>query len=82
MESVASEWEELATKFGFEETRIRNIKRGARFKLEDSCFNMFIRWLNGEYDLKPPTWYNLVQCMEETDEFKILARDVKEALLF
>jgi hypothetical protein len=80
MESVISKWEKLAISFGFEETRISNIKMGAFFQVEDACFKMFIRWLNGEHDLKPPTWYNLIQCLEETNEFKNLARDVKEAL--
>ena len=82
MESVASEWEELAIRFGFEKTRICNIRRGAFFQIETACFNMFTRWLNGEHDLKPPTWYNLIQCLEDIDEFKNLARDVKEALSF
>lgn len=81
MESVAANWEKLAIRFGFEETRICNIRRGAFFQLEGACFNMFIRWLNGEHDLKPPTWYNLIQCLEETSEFKSLARDVKEVIM-
>ncbi|MCG8625048.1 MAG: hypothetical protein MJE68_23990, partial [Proteobacteria bacterium] len=82
IESVTARWEKLAIRFGFEEMRICNIRRGAFFQLEDACFNMFIRWLNGEHNLKPPTWYNLIQCLEEIDEFKKLARDVKEALSF
>ena len=82
IESVVSEWEKLASRFGFEEARIYAIRRGAFFQIEDACFNMFIRWLNGEHDLKPPTWYNLIQCLEETSKFKNLARDVKDALSF
>jgi hypothetical protein len=81
IESVASEWEKLATRFGFE-TRIDNIRREAFFRPDDACFNMFMRWLDGEHDLKPPTWYNLIQCLNETRKFKNLARDVKDALLF
>ena len=81
MENVAAKWEKLAFRLGFEETRICNIIRGAFFQLEDACLKMFIRWLNGEHDLKPPTWYNLIQCLEETSEFKNLARDVKEAIM-
>ena len=80
IESVASEWEKLAIRFGFEETRIYNIRRGAFFQIEDACFNMFTRWLKGEHNLKAPTWYNLIQCLEETSKFKNLARDVKDAL--
>jgi hypothetical protein len=82
IESVASEWEKLAIRFGFEETRICIIRRGAFREVEDACFNMFIKWLDGEHDLKPPTWYNLIQCLNETSKFKDLARDVKYALLF
>jgi hypothetical protein len=80
IESVTSKWEKLATRFGFERTRIWNIRREAFFHVKDACFNMFIKWLNGEHDLKPPTWYNLIQCLEETNEFQNLAREVKEAL--
>jgi hypothetical protein len=82
IESVASKWEKLAVSLGFEVTRISNIKSGAFFHVEDACFNMFIRWLNGAHDLIPPTWCNLIHCLEETNEFKNLARDVKEALSF
>ena len=82
IESVASEWEKLATRFGFEEARICTIKRGAFFQIEDACYKIFNRWLNGEHDLKPPMWYNLIQCLEETSKFKNLARDVKDALSF
>ena len=81
VENVVAKWEKLAIRFGFEGTRISSIKRGAFFQPEDACFKMFIRWLNGEHDLKPPTWYNLIRCLEETNEFLSLARDIKEAIL-
>ena len=81
LESVAVKWEKLAIRFGFEETRISNIKRGAFFQPEDACLKMFTKWLNGEHDLKPPTWYNLIQCLKETNGFQSLARDVKEAIM-
>ena len=81
IENVAANWEYLAIRFGFEETRISNIKRGAFFQPEDACLKMFIRWLNGEHDLAPPTWYNLIQCLEETNKFLSLAKDVMEAIM-
>ena len=81
LERVAAKWEKLAIRFGFEETRISNIRRGAYFQPEDACLKMFIRWLNGEHDLRPPTWYNLIQCLGETNELQSLARDVKEAIM-
>ena len=81
IEIIAAKWEKLAIRFGFDESRISNIKRGAFFQPEDACLKMFMRWLNGEHDLKPPTWYNLIQCLEETNEFSRSARDVKETIM-
>lgn len=81
IECVAAKWEKLAIRFGFEGAGISNIKREAFFKPEDACLIMFTRWLDGAHDLKPPTWYNLIQCLEETNKFQSLLRDAKEAIM-
>ena len=82
IEAVAAEWEKLAIRFGFEGPRINSIRKGTFFKPDDACFKMFTKWLAGEHNLKPPTWSNLIQCLEETQipEFQILARKVIEAI--
>jgi hypothetical protein len=78
---VAAEWEALAIRFGFEGVIIKTIKKGTFYQPDDACCKMFIRWLNGEQGLKLPTWYNLIQCLEETEEFPTLTRDIKEAIM-
>ena len=82
IKSIAVEWEALAIRLGFERMVINTIKKGAFYQPDDACCKMFIRWLNGEEGLKPPTWYNLIQCLEETGEFPSLTRDIKEAIMY
>jgi hypothetical protein len=81
IKSVAAKWEVLAIRIGFEGTIISTIKKGAFYQPDDACCKMFIRWLNGEEGLKRPTWHNLIQCLEETDKFPTLIRDIKEAIM-
>ena len=81
IKSIAAEWEALAIRLGFEGIVMNTIKKGAFYQPDDACCKMFIRWLNGEEGLKPPTWYNLIQCLEETEEFLDLTRDIKEAIM-
>ena len=75
--------EAVAIRIGFEGMTISTIKKGAFYQPDDACCKMFIRWLNGEMGLKQPTWYNLIQCLEETEieEFSSLIRDIKEAIM-
>lgn len=81
IERVAPEWEDLAACIGFEEARIKTIRRGTFFQPEEACMKMFTRWLNGEHDLKPPTWYNLMKCLEQSSNFGFLAHEVRELIM-
>ena len=81
IKGIAAKWEALAIRFGFEGMIIDSIRKGAFYQPDDACCKMFIRWLNGEQGLKLPTWYNLIQCLEETDEFQSLTRDIKEDIM-
>ena len=78
IKSIAAKWDALAIRFGFEGMTISTIRKGAFYQPDDACCKMFTRWLNGEEGLKRPTWYNLIQCLEETEEFPDLTRDIKE----
>ena len=79
--SIAANWEILAIRFGFSEGMIKTIKKKAFYQPDDACCKMLTRWLNGEEGLKRPTWYNLIQCLEETEEFPSLTGDIKEAIM-
>ena len=81
IKSIAAEWVALAIGFGFEGMAINTIRKGAFYQPDDACCKMLTRWLNREEGLKPPTWYNLIQCLEETDKFSSLTRDIKEAIM-
>ena len=81
VERIAAEWEVLAYTLGFDEPRVRIVTRENYNQLEEACFAMFTRWLNGEHDLKPPTWHNLIQCLEETDKFEGLAYNLKKVIM-
>ena len=80
--SIAAKWDALAIRFGFEGMIMSTIRKGAFYQPDDACYKMFTRWLNGEEGLKLPTWYNLIQCLKEIDEFPSLTRDnIKEAIM-
>ena len=81
IESTATKWKALAIRLGFKGTMISTIRKGVFYQPDDACCKMFIRWLNGEEGLKRPTWYNLIQCLEEIEEFPSLIRDIKEAIM-
>ena len=77
---VAANWERLAIGLGFDRDRISIIGRQVHFDPVEACFKMFDRWMTGEHGLKPPKWYYLIKCLEETSEFKDLAREVMFAI--
>ena len=81
IERITDEWEVLACALGFDEPRIKIITRENYYQLEEACFAMFTKWLNGEYDLKPPTWYTLIECLEKTNKFEGLAYDLKKVIM-
>ena len=80
VEFVAANWKKLAVRLGFESPRMNNITQGTFYQPEEGCLRMFEKWLAGEHDLKPPTWLNLIECLEEVTEFEGLAQDLKEII--
>ena len=64
MEKVAPEWDEFAVALGFDGARIKTIKMGAYHQPGKACLEMFIDWLAGGHDLKPPTWDILIQSLK------------------
>ena len=78
-ERVAPDWRFLATALGFDESRIKIIEEDYGRSVEKSCQEMFIRWLNGEHDLKPSTWGTLIQCLTQAGHDDV-ARSLKKIL--
>ena len=67
MESVAPQWELIAVALGFSVARIKSIDKSKHYQTDDATFEMFSRWLEGEHDLKPPTWDVLIRCLKEVN---------------
>lgn len=65
IERVAPDWKFLATALGFDGSRIEIIERDYGRNVEEACHNLFMRWLNGEHDLQPPTWGTLIQSLTQ-----------------
>ena len=65
IEKVAPKWKFLAAALGFEGSKIEIIEKNYGKDIEEACLNMFMRWLKGEHDLKPPTWGTLIQCLTQ-----------------
>lgn len=87
VEQVAANWEKMAVSLGFDSNRISIIAMQVHYDPEEACFKMFDRWLRGEHDLKPPKWYYLIKCLEETadsvtdSEFKLNFRSLAHDLM-
>ena len=64
MERVAPQWKQMAIAFGFSVARIKSIEKGEHYQPDDASFEIFSCWLEGEHDLKPPTWDVLIQCLK------------------
>ena len=65
MESVAPQWKKMAVALRFSVARIKSIEKGEHYQPDDASFEIFSRWLEGEHDLKPPTWEVLSQCLKQ-----------------
>ena len=64
MEKVAPIWSSrFAPALGFDHSRIEIIEADYRHSVEEACRQMFTRWLDGEHDLRPPTWDTLVHSL-------------------
>ena len=67
MESVAPQWKKMAVALGFSVARIKSIEKSKQHQTDDASFEIFSCWLEGEHDLKPPTWDVLVQCLKQAN---------------
>ena len=63
MGRVAPQWKQMAIALGFNEARIKSIEKREHYQPDDASFEIFSCWLEGEHDLKPPTWDVLIQCL-------------------
>ena len=57
----------MAIALGFSLPRIKSIEKDTHYMPEDASLEMFFCWLEGEYDLKPPTWEVLIQCLKQAN---------------
>ena len=79
IDSVASQWDELAKALGFEEEAIERTK--STFPLShEACRDMLHKWLEGDGSLTgPATWSTLIQSLIRSGLVDI-ADKLKEAL--
>ena len=67
MESVAPQWKQMAVALGFSVAKIKSIEKSKQCQTDDASFEIFSCWLEGEHDLKPPTWDVLTQCLKQAN---------------
>ena len=80
IDSVASEWEELAIALGFEKCDTDSFNRDYSQNAKGACRTVLRMWLNGESDLDQPiTWTTLIQCLIDAG-FASVAEDLEEIL--
>ena len=79
IDSVASQWVELAKAMGFGEEDIDRIRNTFCLNHE-ACQEMFIKWLEGdEHLISPVTWGTLIQCLIDSGLVDV-ADNLKEIL--
>ena len=72
IEGVAPDWKDLAIALGFDHSRIMIIEEDCRGRVERASQEMFMRWLDGEYDLvQPCTWDTLIKCLRRAAFFNV-----------
>lgn len=63
IDSVASQWTELAQTLGFRQDTIENIA-DTYMQCHEACREMFVKWLENNEGLKGPvSWSTLIQCL-------------------
>ena len=79
IDSLASQWDELAKALGFEEEAIQRIKN-TYLQSHDACREMLHKWLEGNEGLiSPVVWITLIQCLINSGLVGI-ADNLKEVL--
>ena len=79
IDSIASQWIELARAMGFGEEDIERIRNTSCLSHE-ACQKMFTKWLEGDESLMSPvTWSTLIQCLIDCELVEV-ADVLKEIL--
>ena len=82
MDSVASEWEQLAIALGFEVADIDCVKRNYVQDVKGACREILTKWLNGESECDSPiTWSTLIQSLIDAGQVGI-TEDLQETFLY
>ena len=63
--TVATKWEDVATRLGISRNEIKFTRLRARHRDEEACHDIFRHWLQGG-GCKPITWATLIECLEDT----------------
>ena len=66
MKAVAPQWKQMAVALGFSAARIKSIE-SEHYRPDDASFKIFSCWLEGEHNLKPPTWDVLIRCLKQAN---------------
>ena len=74
MESVSSQWKQMAVALGFSIEKIKSIEKSKQYQTDDASFEIFSCWLEGGHDLKPPTWDTLISCLKQANLLDIADR--------
>ena len=78
IETVAHSWQSVAMALGFDGPNIKSIEIDYPNRSHDASREIFIRWLDGDHNLRGPlTWNTLIDCLEEAS-LKDLAENVKQ----
>ena len=76
MDTVASEWEEIAIAMGFPAHELKTIRRDNLRDAKRATLHIFTQWLGGDY-CTPVSWGSLVDCLDQAG-FSNVALDLQE----
>ena len=80
IETAAHSWQNVAIALDFDGPQMKSIERDYPSRSEDACREMFVKWLDGDPNLRSPvSWDTLIDCLEKA-RLEDLAENVKHCL--
>ena len=76
MDTVASEWEEIAIAMGFPAHELKTLRKDNIRDAKGATVQIFSQWLEGSYST-PVSWGTLVDCLDRAG-FSNVALDLQE----
>ena len=76
VQRIGVDWKQLGLALEFDYDLIEIIERNSHYRIEESCYELLNRWLDGEA-CQPTTWARLIEALRDA-EYSELAIQLKQ----